>query len=625
MKLTIGNKLGIGFAFFTALIVILGSFSLLTGYRINARFSVIEKDWLPSAVLLGKMNGETADFRVWQAIYNLETDPGKLAKFEEKMQEQVQEFQAYEGKYIPLVSSDKEKKLYENFDRKWKKYLHIHKTRFLPKSQAHANVEASAVLHDTTELFEDLSSDLHELIQLNEEGGVAESRAADREYGHMMWLSLLLISLAVLMAIVIAIKLTLSITRPLNSLVKSTEVIASGDLTQEVNAQSEDEIGDLANSFRQMLESLRNTVGQLLSTSAQVSSSSEELSAASEQMNSTTQEVSSTVQQIAKGAQTTAQRVEETSKVMEQMNASVSQVAAGAQQAASASLQAKHAAEKGSEAAEETMKKMNSIFGVIANSSQVVKKLGERSEDITQIVSVITDIADQTNLLALNAAIEAARAGEAGRGFAVVADEVRKLAEGSAKAADQISRLIKEIQKETGQAVTAMEAGSKEVSEGRQIVTENSRAFKEIVKVVEQTATMVEQISAATEQMAAGTKQVVKSVDEIAANAEEAASATEEAAASTEEMTASMEEMTASAQELAEMAIRLRELGKRFKVKENFEKMSEMPGHEEIPAVLSERRKPLASEYHRPKGPNGSRKKQLEPPKTHLFSGKEKK
>jgi len=307
----------------------------------------------------------------------------------------------------------------------------------------------------------------------------------------------------------------------------------------------------------------------ILQIAERVSSSAQQLSSTAQEMNATTEEVSSTVQQIAKGSETTAQRVEETSKVMEQMNASVSQVATSSQAAASASVQASQSAQKGGESAKDAVNKMNKIYETITSSAVVVKKLGERSEQISEITDVITNIADQTNLLALNAAIEAARAGEQGRGFAVVAEEVRKLAEGSAKAADQIARLIKDVQKETKQAVEAMDMGSKEVAEGREVVIKAGTALNEIIKVVENNASMVEQISAATEQMSAGTKQVVKSVDDIASTAEEAASATEEASASTEEMTASMQEMAASAQELAEMGINLRELVGKFKVGEN--------------------------------------------------------
>lgn len=356
------------------------------------------------------------------------------------------------------------------------------------------------------------------------------------------------------------------ILAPIRNIVQRANQIAAGDLTAEVPVESRDELGELAASFNKMVGGLKGVINEILSSSERLSSSSQQLSSSAQEMNATTQEVSSTVQQIAKGTENTAKQVEETSKVMEQMSASVTQVASSAQQTGMTSAQAHQAALKGGEAAEDAVSKMNRIFDTVSRSSEVIQKLGQRSEQINEIVNVITDIADQTNLLALNAAIEAARAGEAGRGFAVVAEEVRKLAEGSAKAADQISGLIREIQKETDLAVKSMEVGSKEVAEGKETATKAKAALDEIIKSVSNTAVRVEEISASTQQMSAGTKQVLKSVGDIASNAEETASATEETSSSTEEMTAAMEEMAASAQELAQMAIGMRELVSNFKV-----------------------------------------------------------
>lgn len=400
--------------------------------------------------------------------------------------------------------------------------------------------------------------------------------------------------LIALIVIIVALILARGIAKPIKEVSESIVRIGDGDLTQEIKeTKAQDEVGLLTNAAKKMRDNLREMVTQVFSTAERVSTSSQELSSSAQEMNATTQEVSSTVQQIAKGSESTASRVEETSKVIEQMSASVSQVATSAQQAATASLQASQSAQKGGDSAQEAVNKMNKIYESISSSAVVVKKLGERSEQINDIVSVITEIADQTNLLALNAAIEAARAGEQGRGFAVVAEEVRKLAEGSGKAADQISKLIKDIQKETNQAVLSMDNGSREVAEGREVVTKAGGALTEIVKVVENTASMVEQISAASQQMSAGTKQVVRSVDEIASTAQEAASATQEASASTQEMTASMQQMAASAQELSEMAINLRDLVAKFKVDQNQDR-----GYMKPQTVASSHKIALAEKMH---------------------------
>ena len=224
------------------------------------------------------------------------------------------------------------------------------------------------------------------------------------------------------------------------------------------------------------------------------------------------------------------------------------------------------AAESGGEAIGKAIRQMQALDTTVTHSAQVVAKLGERSQEIGQIVDTISGIAGQTNLLALNAAIEAARAGEQGRGFAVVADEVRKLAEQSQEAAGRIASLIGEIQGETGRAVEAMNKGTAEVKEGTVVAGQAGAAFEEIVGLIRKANEEVAAITTAIEQTVSGSGRIVRAVDDMQNVSRDTAEQTQTVAAATEEQAASMEEIASSSRSLAHLAEELQVAVSRFKV-----------------------------------------------------------
>jgi methyl-accepting chemotaxis protein len=374
--------------------------------------------------------------------------------------------------------------------------------------------------------------------------------------------------LATVLLTFVGILITRSITVPVQKLMNTSAMVAKGDLTPEIEVKGEDEIGQLSLSFKQMVTGLKEIIRRVLSSSSDVSASSQQLSSAAQQTNASVQQLSTAIQQLSKGAQIQAQRVEETNQAMEQLNVSVSQTAQSAQQAASTAAQSSQSAQKGTERVREAIATMDKIDSSTALSSEAVLKLGKRSEQMTEIVEVITNVADQTNLLALNAAIEAARAGEAGSGFAVVAEEVRKLAESSARSATEIGKLIKETTGETDIAVKNMEATTKEVTAGKELIIKAGTSLEEILQGAQNVATMLEQISAAAQQMSEGSKKVGKAVEDVASIAEQASASTQQASASTQEMVATVQEMASSAQSLAQMGIDLNKLVAEFKTGE---------------------------------------------------------
>jgi methyl-accepting chemotaxis protein len=359
------------------------------------------------------------------------------------------------------------------------------------------------------------------------------------------------------------------ILRPLRDLGDVMVEAGQGDLTIRAKVDQHDEIGLLANECNGLISSLSDIAANVRRSAESVSAAATELSASSEEINSSTMEISSSVQQIAHGAELQSRKVEETSSAMESIVETVGRAAEQAEEASRTSEEAARYTAHGQQSTDEAIAKMAEVQQAIVTLAASVELLGQRSVEIGKIVDVITSIADQTNLLSLNAAIEAARAGESGRGFSVVAEEVRKLAEGSGKAAEQIGDLIKEVQEETGKAVKYMQIGMREVAAGTEVVGRSSESLAQINEVVNRTAALAERIAEAMAEQRERTSAVDSAMRDIAAVVEQNAASAQQTAAAAEEQTACMQEISSSAQDLADMAHRLEDSVHIFRIVED--------------------------------------------------------
>ena len=375
------------------------------------------------------------------------------------------------------------------------------------------------------------------------------------------------IVLAFGISLVLGIILSNKIAKQIVGVAENAEEIAKGNLKlRKFENNSKDEIGQLSRAFKTMTENLIQLVQQVSLSSTQVAASSQQLSSGAEQSAQASHQVAIAIMDVSVGAGKQLNAVNETSAVVQQMSAGIQQMLENAKIAVKTTEQTAHSAADGSLAIDKTIHQMINIEKTVTGSANVVMNLGERSKEIGQIVDTISGIASQTNLLALNAAIEAARAGEQGRGFAVVADEVRKLAEQSQEASKQIALLINEIQQDTQNAVIAMNEGTRQVKLGTEVAETAGQAFIEISSLVNQVSSQVGEISDEIQQMALGSQRIVSSVAEIYETSRDITDQTQTVSAATEEQSASVEEIASSSQILASMADELQQSLKKFNI-----------------------------------------------------------
>ncbi|GCD10805.1 methyl-accepting chemotaxis protein [Clostridium tagluense] len=342
--------------------------------------------------------------------------------------------------------------------------------------------------------------------------------------------------------------------------------IAEGDLTQTINVKSENELGSMGTNLNKMNNNLRELVQKVTESLEQVVATSEELTASSDQTQQSAEQVSLAIQQVAFGSGEQVNIANDTTKIAEEIFTGMEQISNNVQAVANTSLEAIKRAEKGNDVVYSAIAQMNNIQGKVEVSTQAVSILGEKSKEIGSIVSLITSIAAQTNLLALNAAIEAARAGEQGKGFAVVADEVRKLAEQSGSAAGNISSLINEIQNEIVNAVKAMDNGSSAVKDGINMVDLAGKSFGEILEDINHIASQMQDVSAVTEEIGAGTHNMLEAIENVAKISTESSGNAENVVAASQEQTALMKEVANAAENLTQMAVELQSLMSSFRL-----------------------------------------------------------
>ncbi|WP_088032026.1 methyl-accepting chemotaxis protein [Evansella clarkii] len=395
---------------------------------------------------------------------------------------------------------------------------------------------------------------------------VGESTAfIDETIASIITSLVIVLAVGAVIAAVIVYLFSKGIKKQLDNVGLALQKAGQGDFTYVLKAGSKDEFGQLSSNYNQMKDNLKELIGQVFEATETVTSQSEELTQSSNEVKAGSQQIAGTMQELASGSESQASYATNISEEMD--------VFAGQMQAANENGDEIYALSNnvlkmtndGGQLMEASVEQMEKIDRIVQEAVGKVRGLDAQSQEITKLVSVIKDIADQTNLLALNAAIEAARAGEHGKGFAVVADEVRKLAEQVGGSVTDITGIVRNIQLESTAVADSLQVGYEEVEKGTNQIQVTGETFSGIENAVKEMVSSIQSVTDTLSAMTSSTNKMGSAIEEIAAVAEEAAAGVEQTSASAQQTSSSMEEISNSSEQLAELAEELNNQVRQFK------------------------------------------------------------
>ncbi|AIQ59395.1 methyl-accepting chemotaxis protein [Paenibacillus borealis] len=497
----------------------LGAYSIFTLRSSNQNMKEMYNNNLISVRDLSAAEISYQVNRVYTRDMSNTTDAAKIADYQEKIASSRQDIAEMVDNYRPLATTAKEVELLSAFDREYEMYQKLFDEALVLAEQDDP-AEFNTFL--TTQLSvqgEKVLDNLDGLIGINVQLAEEANRHSQSAYSSSLVLTIIVIAAAVIISILIGYLIARSISKPLLQMLHLASEVANGDLTQQSDISTKDEVGQLAAALNRMVHNLKDLINGIVMNSQSVAASSEQISASTQEIAGTSTNQSAAATNI--------------TELFKELSLAIDSVASSAEEAAELSNETVRTAREGGYVVETSLQGMQTV-------NHQMKQLEEDSSKIGDIIEVIDDIAEQTNLLALNAAIEAARAGEQGRGFAVVADEVRKLAERSSDATKEITKIIKAMQENTKQSVRA-------VAESVEQSSMTSQAFEQIISMVNNSSLKVNEIAAACEEESAQAAEVMSSVQSIAASSEESAAASEETAATCQALALLSEDLAQSA------------------------------------------------------------------------------
>ncbi len=539
-NMNIGSRAGLGFTIIGLLVLAMGLIALFQANEMDDATAEIRVEWLPAVQDVGEIGSGLGRTRAL-TLRTLTMKEGDQLKETVGLVRRInQEISAFLINYEKGIDSPDDRKLFEDFKSYYAKYL-SYQERILD------GVLASVERGDEIEVAngplasaaDQMMAALNKLIRFNEQGAVHAADQTRKAFDAAVFMIVVALILILMLMVVIAIVLTRSIVSPLSEAVIVADRVSSGDLTQNIHVTGSDEPAHLLIALKRMQDSLHETIEKISESSNMLASASEELHAVTEDTN--------------RGLNQQSAEIDQAATAVNQMTAAVEEVARNAVNTADDSKAADKSTYQGREKVSQALESINRLVGNVSDTSEEVKLLAQNANEISQVLVVIRSIAEQTNLLALNAAIEAARAGEAGRGFAVVADEVRALAYRTQQSTGEIEKMIEGIQSGTDRAVDAMNESQERANGTLQVAREANDALDVIGEAIASINQKNLVIASASEEQA----QVAREVDKNLVNIRDLSMQT----------SAGANQTNASSQELSRLAVDLHAMVSKFRLR----------------------------------------------------------
>ena len=578
MKLS--TKIAAGMGCLAVLMGILGGYLLMQMAQINDSFTLVTNQMLPVRANANNIDKAATEYRLAEVLHLYAPEPAQMKEYEKRQEKWKEVIDNGIRNLEGLIFRPEVKQVFQTYLAVRQTYQDTHQ-RLLELSRQNRMQEAVAVLNgDSRTQYDEMNEKLKQLVgSIN--GAIDKANAAgDVIYDTARLIGIILVVAAVLIAVLLTLLLVRNTLRQLGKdpgeLNTLAHRVVDGDYNVDDGGKKVGVYGaivEMVNALKTHIENARResenakeqsakaqeAMQQAEAASREAQSKAEAMLAAADKLeqvgsvvSSASTQLSAQIEQSDRGAAESASRLSEAATAMNEMNATVQEVARNAGSASAASAETREKAEAGAQVVEKAVHSIEEVHQMSLDLKEDMTQLNEHAQDITRIMGVISDIADQTNLLALNAAIEAARAGEAGRGFAVVADEVRKLAEKTMTSTQDVGNAIKAIQESTAKSMTGMDNAVERISEANELASQSGAALQEIVATVEITADQVNAIATASEEQSSASEEINQSIVQVNDMSKQTAEAMAEAAKAVSDLAAQAQGLTDLIRELKE-------------------------------------------------------------------------